>query len=87
MAQEKQRPDRAWIEKKVREVVGANLQVAADEVKDEDNFVYDLGADSLDLTELAAALEEEFGIEIPESEFSRVMTVSRVADYVESQLQ
>ncbi len=85
MAQERV-PDQKGIEERVRALVSQNLQVSEDEVGPDSNFVYDLGADSLDLTELAAALEEEFEIEIPEAEFARIMSVSRVVSYVESQV-
>lgn len=85
MAQERV-PDQKGIEERVRALVSQNLQVSEDEVEPDSNFVYDLGADSLDLTELAAALEEEFEIEIPEAEFARIMSVSRVVSYVESQV-
>ena len=50
----------------------------------ETTFIDDLGADSLDVVELIIALEEEFGIEIPETEAEKVVTVGDVVDYINS---
>ena len=52
------------VEEKVKKIIVDQLGVSADEVTMDASFVEDLGADSLDLTELIMAMEEEFGIEI-----------------------
>jgi acyl carrier protein len=67
----------------VKEVIVEQLNVNADEVKLESNFVEDLGADSLDVVELVMALEEKFEIEIPDSEAEKIATVKDVVDYIE----
>ena len=48
----------------------------------EASFIYDLGADSLDIVELVMALEEEFDMEIPDADAEKVVTVGDVVDYI-----
>jgi acyl carrier protein len=67
----------------VKEVIVEQLNVTPEEVKLESNFVEDLGADSLDVVELVMALEEKFGIEIPDSESEKIQTVQDVVNYIE----
>jgi acyl carrier protein len=47
-------------------------------------FIDDLGADSLDVVELIMALEEEFGIEVPEVEAEKIVSVGDVVEYIKS---
>jgi acyl carrier protein len=54
------------IEEKVKKIIMNQLSLSEEEVKPESSFVEDLGADSLDLTELIMAFEETFGVEIPD---------------------
>ena len=68
---------------KVKEIIVDQLGVSADEVVDGAAFVEDLGADSLDLTELIMAMEEEFDLEIDdEEEIVRASCRERVCLYV-----
>jgi len=67
----------------VKAVVVEQLNVNADEVKEESKFVEDLGADSLDVVELVMALEEKFDIEIPDSEAENITTVGDALKYIE----
>ncbi|MGM0534341.1 MAG: acyl carrier protein [Campylobacterota bacterium] len=67
----------------VKEVVVEQLSVDAGEVKEESKFVEDLGADSLDVVELVMALEEKFGIEIPDEDAEKIATVSDAVKYIE----
>ena len=71
---------------KERYSVSGTLQVSVDEGKitPASSFV-DLGADSLDTVELLMALEEEFGVEIPEDEAQKLTTVQAVIDYAKAQ--
>lgn len=70
------------IEDRVKKIVAEQLQVNEDEVKNESNFVDDLGADSLDTVELVMALEEEFDTEIPDEEAEKITTVQEAIDYI-----
>ena len=69
---------------KIREIVVEQLGVDADQVTLESNFVEDLGADSLDTVELIMAFEEEFDIEIPDTEAEKIKTVQDVVTYIEA---
>jgi len=67
---------------KVREIIIEQLGVSEDAVTTEASFIDDLGADSLDIVELIMALEEEFDLEIPDSEAEKVVTVNDVVEYI-----
>ena len=67
----------------IKEVVVEQLNVNPDEVKMESKFVEDLGADSLDVVELVMALEEKFGIEIPDDQAEKIATVGDAVKYIE----
>lgn len=69
---------------KVREIVAEQLGVDINEVTAEASFVDDLGADSLDTVELVMALEEEFGLEIPDEDAEKIATVQDAITYIES---
>ena len=62
------------------------LSVSADQVVPEAKFADDLDADSLDLVELVMALEEEFGVEVPEEELEGIETVGQAYDLVVGKL-
>jgi acyl carrier protein len=66
----------------VKKIIGEQLGVEEDEVTPEASFVEDLGADSLDTVELVMALEEEFGIEIPDEDAEKILTVGKALDYI-----
>ncbi len=72
------------IEQKVKELVVEQLGVSPDEVKPESSFVESLGADSLDLTELIMAMEEEFDIEIDDEDAQKIATVQDAITYIKS---
>ena len=71
------------IAEKVKEIIVEQLSVSADEVKPEANLIDDLGADSLDAVELVMAVEEEFGIEVPDEEAEKLRTVGDIISHVE----
>ena len=71
------------IEEKVKKIIEEQLGVEKVKVVPNANFAEDLGADSLDIVELVMSLEEEFGIEIPDEDAEKILTVQEVVDYIE----
>jgi acyl carrier protein len=71
------------VAEKVKEIIVDQLGVSADEVKPEASFVEDLGADSLDLTELIMAMEEEFDIEIDDEVAQKILKVKDAVEFIE----
>ena len=69
---------------KVKKIIVDQLGANADDVKPEASFVEDLGADSLDLTELIMAMEEEFGVEIADEDAQKILKVQDAISYIES---
>ena len=67
---------------KVKSIIVEQLGVTDTSVTMEASFIDDLGADSLDIVELVMAIEEEFDIEIPDSDAEKVVTVGDVVDYI-----
>lgn len=68
---------------KVKGIVVNQLGVGEENVTKEATFVDDLSADSLDIVELIMALEEEFDLEIPDSEAEKIVTVGDVVKYIQ----
>ncbi len=68
---------------RVKKIIVDQLGVEEDTVTPEASFVDDLGADSLDTVELVMALEEEFGIEIPDEDAEKITRVKEATDYIE----
>ena len=77
----------AEVTQKVKSIIAEQLGVKIEEVTDTASFVDDLGADSLDTVELVMALEEEFGIEIPDEDAEKMTTVGEAMRYVEEKAQ
>ena len=71
------------VEDRVKEIIVEQLGVNQEQVKPEAKFIEDLGADSLDTVELVMALEEEFGIEVPDDQAEKLQSVGDVLKYVE----
>ncbi len=67
---------------KVKKLVVEQLGVEEDDITMESSFIDDLGADSLDIVELIMALEEEFGLEIPDNEAEKITTVGDAVGYI-----
>jgi acyl carrier protein len=70
------------VDERVKKIIGEQLGVEEDEVTPEASFVEDLGADSLDTVELVMALEEEFGIEIPDDAAEHIQTVGDAVKFI-----
>ncbi|MDZ4179037.1 MAG: acyl carrier protein [Coriobacteriia bacterium] len=67
---------------KVKEVIVDQLSVEEDDVVEDASFIDDLGADSLDIVELVMALEESFGISIPDEEAEGINTVADAVAFI-----
>tara|TARA_B100001123_G_C15267779_1_gene1009095 strand:+ start:600 stop:833 length:234 start_codon:yes stop_codon:yes gene_type:complete len=72
------------VEEQVKKIVVDHLGIEESKVTPESKFIDDLGADSLDTVELVMALEEKFGIEIPDDAAETIQTVKDAIDYIES---
>jgi acyl carrier protein len=75
------------VEERVKEIIAEQLGVKKEEIKPESSFIDDLGADSLDTVEVVMALEEEFGIEIPDEEAEKITTVGEAIKYIEEKVK
>ena len=73
----------ANIDQRVRDLVVEQLGVSQDQVTPQASFIDDLGADSLDTVELVMAFEEEFGIDIPDEDAEKMVTVNNAIKYLE----
>ncbi len=69
---------------KVKEIIVEQLGAAESAVTLDASFIDDLGADSLDIVELIMSLEEEFDMEIPDSDAEKIVTVNDVVEYIKN---
>ena len=74
------------VTEKVNDIISEQLGVKKEEIKTESSFIDDLGADSLDTVEVVMALEEEFGIEIPDEDAEKITTVGEAVKYIEEKI-
>jgi len=70
------------IEAKIKEIIVEQLSVNAEDVVPDAKFIEDLGADSLDTVELVMAFEEEFGLDIPDEEAEKILTVGDAVKHI-----
>ena len=70
------------LEQRVKKVVAEQLNINEADIKNESSFIDDLGADSLDTVELVMALEDEFGVEIPDDQQEKLRTVQNAIDFI-----
>jgi acyl carrier protein len=73
----------AFDEGKVKEIIAKELEVDVKQLTPEAKFIEDLGADSLDIVELVMALEEEFGLDIPDEDADKLKTVGDAMNYLQ----
>jgi acyl carrier protein len=74
------------LEERVKKIIVEQLGVDEKEVTPEASFIDDLGADSLDTVELVMAFEEEFGLEIPDSEAEKMASVGDALKYLKEKM-
>lgn len=72
------------IEQQVKKVVAEQLSINEADIKNESAFISDLGADLFDTVELVMALEDTFGIEIPDDQQEKIQTVQDAIDFIEA---
>ena len=67
---------------KIKEIIMDKLGVDENKVTNDSHFIEDLGADSLDTVELIMQLEEDFGIEIPDEDAEKIVTINQAHEYI-----
>jgi acyl carrier protein len=72
---------------RVYAIVGEQLGVEKETLVPEANLLDDLGADSLDVVELVMAIEEEFGIEVPDADAENIRTIGDITSYIEARVE
>jgi len=75
------------IKEKVISIVCDRLGVTPDKLNDSVSYTKDLGADSLDLVELVMALEDTFGMNIPDEETQKIQTIGDTVNYIQEHLK
>lgn len=71
---------------KIKDILSKQLRIEVDTIDDNTNIMDDLGADSLDVVEVLMAIEEQFGISVPDEDVASLKTVRDIADYVEAKM-
>ena len=79
--------DEKEIRSKVVEIVKDKLGIEEDKITDDAKYVEDLGADSLSLVDVAMALEDEFGMKIPDEDIEKITTVGATVEYIKEHLK
>lgn len=74
------------VPEKVKLIISEQLGVRKEEITEDASFIDDLGADSLDTVELVMALEEEYGLEIPDEDAENMRTVGDAVEYIEDKI-
>lgn len=69
---------------KLKSILSEQFDVEEDTITAETNLADDLGADSLDVVDLLMSIEDEFEIEIPDTEVENIKTVGAIVEYIES---
>ena len=75
------------MKKRIVQIIAKQLGIEEEDINAKSSVVEDLGADSLDVVELIMALEEEFDLEIPDTEAEKIINVQNIFDYMENALQ
>jgi len=78
--------DRSEIESRIKNLLVSELGLDGEKVSAEARFEEDLEVDSLGVVELLMALEDEFGVKIPDEEAGEIGTVGEAVDIVVAKL-
>jgi acyl carrier protein len=81
------RAEGSSVEARVAAIVGDQLGVDVDKLTPESSLLDDLGADSLDVVELIMALEEEFGLKVPDDDVENIRSVGDVVQYLVARVE
>jgi acyl carrier protein len=79
--------EKSEIKSRIKQVIGKVLDKETSEIADDANFVFDLGASSMQSLQLIAAFEEEFGIEMDQDKAMEIQTVSGAIDFISTYLK
>lgn len=71
---------------KIKKILADTLDVSEEEISADTNIATDLGADSLDVVEILMSIEDEFEIEIPDSEIENIRTVGELVEFIETNM-
>jgi acyl carrier protein len=66
--------------------IAEDMEVDAEKITDDAHFITDMGLDSMALLEVLATMEKKFGVTIPETEFSNIVTINKCTETVEKYL-
>jgi acyl carrier protein len=69
---------------KIKEILADQLDVDAESLTMDTDMARDLSADSLDVVEVLMAIEDEFGVEIPDEEIDNIKTIGNLVEYIEN---
>ena len=69
---------------KIKQIISKELEIDEAEVVDTASLIDDLGADSLSVMELMIAFDDEFGVEVPEEDYDKLLTVGDIVNYITS---
>jgi len=72
---------------KIKIIIAKQLNTNVENIKDDSKIIEDLGADSLDVVEMLMTLEEEFGVNIPDEDTSKMKTVSEIYDVIKDKIK
>ena len=79
--------EKTEVQQRVKQVVSKVLKMEVGEIRDEANFIFDLGADSMQSLEMIAGFEEEFNIEMDQEKALEVQTIDGAVDFIAGQLK
>ena len=78
--------EKTEVQQRVKQVVSKVLKMEVGEIRDEANFIFDLGADSMQSLEMIAGFEEEFNIEMDQEKALEVQTIDGAVNFIAQQL-